>query len=803
MKYSELNLSSNFPYPQNDIDPAKKDAAWCMQYAKAAYYDFNWNYPKGIFSSNNGDYQKNRLYALGKQPVVQYQKWLGLDQSNNDTWMSVDWSIRPIISGYRDKVISQLLKDDYSIVATPIDAQAKGEINNYYNMMKAKLLVRQQIIQKSPELASHPLISMQSGEPLDLEELEMRVALGEQFNRAMDAELAIELGFYENDYRAFLKMIYEDLFDYGVAGYFNKLGEDNKAKFRRVDPENVIVSYSSDPYFKNIVHAGEVIPVSLIDLAMKKDDDGNPLFTEADLQEFAGSIAGKWGNPNANAIGMGNAQWLKPYDKFKCNVLEIYFLSYNDNSYYIGQDKNGNSDFRKSDYGRGKKSEKYLRKRVEYVYKCSWIIGTDKVYDWGMDYDQPRSPDPNKIASTQLPHKFIATNFYQMKAQSFMDKLVPYGDEYQLTMLKIQNWKNRAIPSGWWINLDSLENVALNKGGQNMSPKQLIQMLVETGIMVGRSRDAITGQPLFQNSSPIVPMQNSVMAELAGFYNDLLRIVGDIERMVGFNDVTAGNPNPKTLVPGYEIATQNTNNALYPLAASAEWLTERLAEDVLVRMKQGIKRGEISGFAPYKGALGVNTLRFISVDPQISDREYGIELQKKSTEQEKEWILGQLQNDIANQLLDVSDAILIIETHNAKQAMQLLAARVKKAKQQVQQNAMQQQAQAIQGNQQQTQMSQQAQMAILQMELQSKERIAAAQIQADLQKKQMEVEANKEIALTKAMATTESSSKEGQAKILSSAIQGEYNISKAHVQGEKLKEKQQIANEKPANQIAE
>jgi hypothetical protein len=126
---------------------------------------------------------------------------------------------------------------------------------------------------------------------MDIEELEMRLEMGEQFNRSKDAEMAIELGLYENNYKEFRKKCFEDLFDLGVAGYKEWLGDDNKAKFRNVDPENVIISVSKDGNFRSIVHAGEQIDVSLIELALVKDKDGNPMFTDAELQEFSVRVA--------------------------------------------------------------------------------------------------------------------------------------------------------------------------------------------------------------------------------------------------------------------------------------------------------------------------------------------------------------------------------------------------------------------------------------------------------------------------------------------------------------------------------
>ncbi len=794
MKYQQVNSSSSFPYPNHDVDPKDKGMSWCMEYAKAAYYDFNYGIMKAVFAGNGGDYQKWRLYGMGKQPITQYKKWLGVDMLTNQTWKSIDWSVRAIIPGYRDKVISKLMKEDYSIVATAIDAEAKTKTTELYNQLKAKLAVRQAIIQQNPQLATHPLITLQSGDPLDTEELEMRVSLGEQFNRSKDAEMAVELGFFENDYEVWRKSVYEDLFDWGVSGYWDWLGDDNHAKFERADSENVIISVSKDGSFKDIVHAGQVKPVSLIDLALLTNAEGNPLFTDKELQEFAGSIAGKFGNPNFTSIAFN--QWMKPIDKFKCEVLDMYFYTYNDLSYRSVSDENGNADFRKMEYGRGKKSEKYTRKRVRYVYKCKWIVGTDKCYDWGMMEDQKRDNNSKNKSYAKLPCKFVATNFYQMKVNSLMERLIPYGDEWQLTMLQIQNFKNRAVPSGWWIDLDALENVALNKGGKNMQPNALLQMFFDSGVLVGRSVDA-AGNPRGPNWKPVITIENKAASELAMFYQDLINIVQNIEKMIGYNDITSGNPNPKTLVPGYEIANANTNDALYQLSFAERKLSESLAADVLCRMKQGIKKGSISGYAPYKGALGVNTLRFIELDENLAASDYGIELQKKSTEQEKAWILNNVNADIANGFLDTSDAIMVIETHNAKQSMQILAYKVKKAKELQQQNQMQLQAQAGQQNMQAQQIASQNQQQIAQQEAQLKIYLKQLELASMERIKQREIESQERIASQTNAVKHSIGDTTANAKVVSTAMAGEADLAKAHVTGIHQQEKQNIANDKP------
>lgn len=781
MRYQEISSGGQYPFPDHNINPKEKGANWCMQYAKAAMYNWLWVGTKAIFSSNGGDYAKYRMYALGKQPNTQYKKLMGVEEGTNNTQLVVDWSVRSIISGYRDKVISRLMREDYGIVCTPIDMQAKSEMDEYYAMLRTKLAMRTLLMQQNPDLASHPMISLQNGEPLDIEELELRMSLGEQFNRSMDAEMAIDLGFYENDYKSKRKRIYEDLFDLGVAGYKEWLGDDNKAKFRIVDPECVVISPTKDPKFKDIVHAGELIYVPLVELATLKDEEGNLLFTEKDLEEFAISTCGKFGNPSS--LGLGNT-FLNVWDKFKAQVFDIEFYTYNDEVYRDAPDGDGNIDFRKADYNRGKVSDKYIRKKIQYVYKCKWIVGTDKCYDWGKCYDQKRSAETKKKSKTKLSYSFEAYNFYNMRAQGFMERLVPYLDDYQLTMLKIQNFKNRAVPSGWWIDLSALESVAMNKGGKNMEPKELLQMFFETGVLLGRSEDE-GGQPRSQNWKPVIPIENTAASELAMFYQDLVSTITAIEKMTGYNDVTMGQASSKTLVPGYETAQQATNEAIYPMAFAEESLTLRLAEDVLCRMQQGIKKGGISGYAP---ALNTNLLRFIEISPDIALRDYGIEIEKRTSEDQKLWLMQAMQPDIQNGFLDSSDAITLVNTKNAKQAQSLWAFKVKKRKEQMQQHELQKIKEQNEGLQVQQQMVAQQSAQEKQMQYQFELKKEEMRIMGELKKEEMRIMSNERIAIG-----------QNAAKVTVADVTADAKVASTEVAGIHQQIKQSIANEKPSS----
>lgn len=278
------------------------------------------------------------------------------------------------------------------------------------------------------------------------------------------------------------------------------------------------------------------------------------------------------------------------------------------------------------------------------------------------------------------------------------------------------------------------------------------------------------------------------MAELVGFFQDLQNTVMAIEKMTGYNDITSGNPNPKTLVPGYELANQSTNDALYPLAFAEESLSTRLAEDVLVRMGQGIRKGAISGYAPYNGALGTNTLRFIALDGNKIARDFGIMLEKKSTEQEKMWIMQMVQADIAQGFLDTSDAISVIYTHNAKQAVSILAYRVKKQKEIAQKNQLQMIQANNEGSQQAAQVAAQLTAQQKQMDYAHAQELEKIIAQKEIAIAQMKIESAERIALGQDMAKTSVSETTGQAKIVSTHMASQAAIEKQYVANEKKKE---------------
>lgn len=720
-------------YPPHDINPKDKDIKWGIKYARASWNDWNYTIPRTCFYNSADRYEELRLYAHGKQPINKYKKLLAVDEQTDNTWLVVDWSVRPIIPKFRDIALSRLIQQEYNIVATPIDPQAKAELDKFYADMKAKIAIRKLLEQQNPELANHPMVQPQAGEALDFEELEMRIEFGEQFNRSKDAEQAIQLMFYENDSKLLRRRWFESFFDCGPAGYKAWLGKDGRPKCRDVNPEAVVTNWCRFSDFRDLLHAGEVIDVSLVDLATMKREDGAPYFTQEEIDEMKESVAGKWSNP---AMVGRSSNYFKNYDRQSVKVLDIQFFSYNELNFERNVNRRGNVMFNEVEWDRrNNKKDKYLRKKIKVVYEIKWIIGTDFAYDFGLKKDMKRTVNPQRMAETSLDYKFFAPNFYEMRTLSMMERLVPLADEYQMTIYRIQNFINRMVPNGWWIDLDALENVAMNKGGENMKPIDLLQMFFETGVLVGRSKD-IMGDNV--NYKPIIPIDNNAYNQLQSLYEHLQLVLAQMQSIIGLNELTdASTPNPKTLNGVASIAVDNTNNALFQIQFGERFLLESLANDMLMLMQQAVKKGDIEGFAK---ALNSNTLQFIKASDDLPLRDYGIMLDERPTDDQKQLLLMQIQQDQAQGLLDTADALYILNVYNVKQAQQMLAYKVRKNREAQQKAEMAKIQENNQGAQQAALVAEQAKQQTLQLEWSLKMQYMEREKQLEAMIKQQELQ---------------------------------------------------------------
>ena len=158
---------SDNTFPADSIDPKLKNQDYCKRYAEAIYNNWIHVVPKTLFSHAADKYERIKSYALGYQTIANYQKGMGIDTQDDSSYLNIDWSIRPIVSKFRRIALGKLQKADYNVNFHPIDPLARDEVSKFYSDIKAKIILREKILQQQPELAQLPTFKKKIGDPED------------------------------------------------------------------------------------------------------------------------------------------------------------------------------------------------------------------------------------------------------------------------------------------------------------------------------------------------------------------------------------------------------------------------------------------------------------------------------------------------------------------------------------------------------------------------------------------------------------------------------------------------------------
>ena len=783
------NQYQNVPFPKNNIDPEKKDGKWLLQYAKAGWGECT---GYNIFYHARETYAEYRNYAYGRQTIDRYKPALGVDKAADASPLNITWGVRPVLSKYMDIITSIMMNVGRKAIATPIDSLAKDKADQYFADVRAKILMRDALLQVNPELAQSPYLKPEPGEPENMEELEMQMAYGFKFNMAMEAEMGIELVQYQNNLPQKRSQVIKDLVHLGVGGYKDWLDENGKACFRDCDPSNVIMSWCKKADFSDKLYVGEVLEVPIAELTQYFDDE--------DIEIIRSNAR--------NAIVFDDRNYSTKNEKLKAPVLDLEIKTWNDIVYSREINNAGNKVYKKRAYENITNPErvkeesniydletrsfkkKYFSKKVECWYKIKWVIGTDFYYEDGKVENQKRPKEA--LQTSESSYHFQAVNFQNMTAQGMVERLKDIVDEYQLTVYKIQDFKNKWLPYLIEIDLDALEATALGKGGVTWTPEKILDLAFQTRALVVRKKD-ISG--INVNYKAVDIHQTGMAAELAPLMGDLARLLQEMNDVTGLNPVTDSTGSGERKLKSTAILDQQaTNNALSPLMFAEKMLFESLSKGCIMRLIQAVKMGKIEGVMT---ALGGNTVKFIQVSPDISLYAWGIKIADVPTDDDVALIMQQMGLGQSQNLFRPQDIFIIKSMDNLKAMEQMIGYLYEKRVKEEREYEMQKINANNEGNQKTVVVSEQAKQQTLQMEYQLKMQLEQLvwQKEKDLLGMKLQVEARN--ADVGAISRVEASNVQAEAKVTSQLVASEESLTKAHIAGEKAKEKQEIANQKP------
>jgi len=719
---AESVIRSYFP-SQVVSDDEKRSFEYGLKVAKAIENEW-FVYDRGTnkFDSLRNDFHRLKLYARGEQSIQKYKDELSI---NGDlSYLNLDWKPVPIISKFVDIVVNGISERTYDIKAYSQDPYGVAKRTKYMENIQADMIASQ-LNDFAAEAFGVDLYKNKKDElPETQEELDLHMQLTYKQSVEMAEEQALNVLLEGNKYELTKKRFYYDLTVLGIGAVKTNFNTSEGVTVKYVDPANLIYSYTESPYFEDIYYVGEVKSIPVNELVKQF-----PNMTVAELEDIVKNPA--YNNSNYD----GNFANRDGIDPNKVQVLYFNYKTYMNEVYKVKTTGSGASKaIPKTDKFNPVIDETTnfdkLSRSVEVLYEGAVILGTDKLLKWELAKNMVRpKSDYTKV---KMNYSIVAPRSYKGRIESLVRRITGFADMIQLTHLKIQQVLARMVPDGVYLDADGLAEIDLGNG-TNYNPQEALNMFFQTGSVIGRS---FTSEGDMNPGK--VPIQEitsgsggNKMQALIGNYNYYLQMIRDV---TGLNEARDGStPDKNALVGIQKMAAANSNTATRHILQAGLFLTQDIAEQLSLRVS------DIIEYSPTREAfiqqIGVHNVATLEEMKQLHLYDFGIFIELMPDEEEKAMLENNIQVALAQQSINLEDAIDLREIKNVKLANQLL--KIRRIKKQAQDQLMQQQ-----NIQAQSQANIQSQQASAQLEVQKEQ--VKTQSEAQLEQMKAGLEAQKQ-----------------------------------------------------------
>ena len=725
------SAANNYFPSQVVSDLEKMSYEYGLKVAKAI--ESEWFYTdrgSNRYKSNKNDFHKLRLYARGEQSIQKYKDELSI---NGDlSYLNLDWKPVPIIPKFVDIVVNGIAERTYDIKAYSQDPYGVNKRTSYMESILKDMRTKE----LSDFAAQQMGIDIKENKAEDLpsskEELDLHMQLTYKQAVEIAEEQALSVLFEGNKYELIKKQFYYDLTVLGIGAVKSSFNTSEGVVIDYVDPADLVYSYTESPYFEDLYYVGEVKTIPINELVKQF-----PHLSQEDLEDIVK-------NKNYNKSNYNQGSGYKDHDNNKVQVLYFNYKTYMNEVYKVKETGTGADKVLLKDDSfnppQGEDNFGKLQRSVECLYDGAMILGTDKLLKWEMAKNMMRPK--SDFTKVKMNYAIVAPRMYKGRIESLVSRITGFADMIQLTHLKLQQVLSRMVPDGVYLDADGLAEIDLGNG-TNYNPQEALNMFFQTGSVIGRS---MTSEgDMNPGKVPIQEIQSgsggNKMQALIGNYNYYLQMIRDT---TGLNEARDGSmPDKNALVGVQKLAAANSNTATRHILQAGLFLTSEVAECLSLRISDIIEYSPTAdAFIQQIGNHNVATLKEMS---ELHLYDFGIFIELQPDEEEKALLENNIQVAVAQQGIDLEDAIDLREIKNIKLANQLL--KIRRRQKQDRDQAMQQQ-----NIQAQSQANIQAQQASAQLEVQKEQAKSQAEgqleqmkAQLDAQKQAQEVQYKKEL----------------------------------------------------------
>lgn len=725
MKESTIEIvQASFPN-QFASDREKETIEYGLKIANAITYEWFWKGgTNGRYYDRSSDYRLLRLYARGEQPIDKYKNEIAID--GDMSYLNLDFTPVCIVPKFVDIVVNGMSDRMFKVKAYAQDAMSQAKRNKYQDMIEGQMVAKDVLQQVQDLTGVNTFVTNPDELPATDEELSLYMQLNYKPAIEIAEEEAINTILEENHWYDTKKRIDYDITVLGIGIGKHQFLQGEGVVLDYVDPENVIYSYTEDPYFRDVFYWGEIKTVPLTELYKIKPD-----LTKTELETISEASQG-W-------YDYFNLTWLYNSPLYQQETVTLMYFNYKTTKKVVYKKKikdNGNTKVIKKDDTFNPSEElmeegrfEKLEKTIDVWYDGVMVMGTNIMLKWELSENMVRPKSSTQHALSN--YVACAPRMYKGSIESLTRRMIPFADAIQITHLKIQQVLARVVPDGVFIDADGLNEVDLGTS-QAYNPSEALRLYFQTGSVIGRSKTVdgdfnhakIPIQQLTTNSGA-----NKLQMLIANYnhYLDMIRSV------TGLNEARDGsNPDPNALVGVQKLAALNSNTATRHILEGSLIIFRGIAEALTYRIADILQFSDFKdGFANRIGKYNVSLLNEIK---ELYIYDFGIFIEISPDEEEKAQLEANIQMALSKGDINLEDCIDIREIKNIKLANQLLKLKRSKNIEREEQKEMAKQAMIAQQQLKSQEMASQTALQKVQLETESKMSLIQEQAKADIAK---------------------------------------------------------------------
>jgi len=311
-----------------------------------------------------------------------------------------------------------------------------------------------------------------------------------------------------------------------------------------------------------------------------------------------------------------------------------------------------------------------------------------------------------------------------MTNKPIIETMIPSIKQMQLAHLQMQKIIAQAAPDGYTVDIAGLADVDLGNGKGALQPIELIRIYKQTGVIFYKGQvDDMEGN----TRPPITPLNVPFTAKLNAFIELYNFELNKLEKMIGSNSLDQGTiSNQAVGAKVLDSARQIGESSINYIYNGYLNIYERTAKLAQMRLWDILVFGK-AGYQGYKYALGTDRVEYIKLEAEdgFETTNFDVKIQATIDTGEKQQLEANIQQALAQQNIELEDAIQVRLLDNPKAANYYLVSAQKKRRklrmEEAQQNSQMQMQQAVQAAQAKSQGEMQLEQAKAQFKLQQYE----------------------------------------------------------------------------------